>query len=246
MSKASSRGHRNGPIDPQELMAQRARERGVALAKARKNQNSPAEWGLPAKMLETAANDDRFVGPVRTAGQVELVVVEKTKAHQVVRARRSNAFESLYAGGGLTVGQYEAGRRYFRAWCLRAGVVDRDGPKENDQVDRSAGHPPAPTNVQIDAGREIAAAHAGIGRASARLLTALVDPLVTHGEIRVWRVLVERATGKTNPVAQAAVVQMACEDLRLHYEAWDPEERARKTLARIRDELAEADFGRRA
>lgn len=204
------RRNRASPSDPQAILLKRAKERQEERLRAR----SPAEWGVSAEILTlpTAYDVTAVVGP----------------RERILHARRSDAFTLLHQAkrygldgaleSGISDGQHRASQRYVADWCERAGV-------------RTAEPTLAPTDVQtdgqgatqrmIDAGRRIDAVHARVGRASARLLRALVEPMVMGGEIRVWRELARGVTGETERHAQAASVRMACENLRLAYEEID-------------------------
>ncbi len=117
----------------------------------------------------------------------------------------------------------------------RAGIDTSKEDRRMLATDYSPGLAPGQhvTQRMIDAGNRIIEAHGEIGRASAKLLQALVEPIL-RGEIRVWRVVVKQATDETERHAQAARVRQACEDLQLAYQAIDEAERARKEEARAR------------
>lgn len=193
-------------------MLRAARER-AALKNAERN---PASWGIDLDMKELAANDD--VEIVRGAGG------------RVVRGRRSGAFEILWRSGGLNDPQYSASQRYWTDWCAAAGVIERDTLRL--EVIDNGGSTDGVSQGMIDGGKRLAVAHKHIGRASAHLLAALVEPLVMRGEVRVWRVLVQHATGETERHAQAGVVRLALEDLRLAYEEIDKDNARRRARER--------------
>ena len=168
----------------------------------------PKTWGIAPGTFDLPANDDVAVTPGARG--------------RVLRARRqSDAFQILRASGALGDDAWAASQRYWRDWCLSAGVVERESWRL-EAVDQ-AGSAEGVSQGMIDAGRRLAQAHRHVGRATVRLLTALVEPLVMRGEIRVWRVLVRQATGVEERHAQAALVVQACKDLHYAYADIDRE-----------------------
>lgn len=180
----------------------------------RLRERDPGAWGISAEILvlETSADISGRLG----------------NRNKVVAARRSDAFTLLHQAkrygadgqleAGISDGQHRASQRYFTDWCERVGVKTVDAPASpiDSQTDGQGA-----SQRMIDAGKRIAQAHAMVGRHSARLLQALVEPMVARGEIRPWRALVLESTRERDPHAQAGAVRMALENLRLAYEDLD-------------------------
>lgn len=188
-------------------------------AAERAAEKDPASWGVALDLEHLAANQN--------------VDVRRGAGYRVVSAKRlSNAFDILYSGGGLSVAQYAASQRYWTDWCLAAGVAAQDTLKL--EVIDGKGRADGVTQGMIDASKRLAKAHREVGRAAAMLLTAVTEPIVMRGEIRVWRVLVKQVTGESERHAQAGAVRLAVENLRLAYQDIDKEEaRRRRTGAEI-------------
>jgi len=208
------RSKRTQPSSPAEILARNALRRGEQAANERKARRDPARWGLPDGLQLLPANEDVSVVP------------DPQRRGKILRARRSDAFSLVT----MSEAQERAGARYFRDWMERVGVrVDGDETRTL-VVDNSPGLAPGQhvTQRMLDAAGRIAEAHAEVGRASARLLEALVEPMAMRGEIRVWRVVVQSVTQETERHAQAARVRQACEDLHLAYEAIDDRRRSER------------------
>lgn len=227
---------RKGPSSPEEILAAAARRRGVAVEAERRVSRTPELWGVSAEIvrLPTAADVDVTTG-ARGA---------------IVAANRSDPFDLLHRADGLSDDQHRAARRLFRDWCLRAGVRDR----ERLALERVDGARADPSDLvsasMVDAGRRIALALKGgevrgrggvgtlgwvgsVGPVNARLLEALISPMVDDARIIAWRGVVERVTGETDKNIQGGLVRQACEALRLVY--WDIDElrRAEREADRI-------------
>jgi hypothetical protein len=197
---------------------------------------SPELWGGSAEIVRLPTSHD--------------VAVTTGARDQVLRAKRSDPFDLLHAAGGLTDEQHAAARRLFRDWCLRAGVRDE---RDTLKLERIDGGRPDPsdmvTNAMVDAGRRIALAlnggdvkgrggellgrAPGVGPANAKILQALISPLVDEGRIIAWRGVIERVSGETERHAQGALVRQACENLRLVYAEVD-ELRGRQAKGEVR------------
>jgi hypothetical protein len=209
------RSKRRGPSTPEEIAARAALRRGQIAAAEREGRRNPAMWGIAQKLAKTPANED-----------MEIVLGH---AGKVKAARRSDAFTLVDMSGE----QRAAARRYERDWMIRAGVRIDDPPMV---VESSPGLAPgqATTQRMIDAGHRIEDVHREVGRLDAKLLIHLMESVVMRGEVRVWRVLVQQATGETDRHVQGARVRQACENLRLAYEAleagWRQEDMRRKAI----------------
>ncbi len=202
-------GRRGRPADPQAILQRRAEQR----ASERRSAGNPATWGISAEILA-----------LPTASDVGHRVGERKK---IIWAKRSNAFDQLYAArrydddgrlrAGISEPQHKASQRYLADWCERYGVQTGDAlPVVDHQADGQGA-----VQRMIDAGRRIDEAHKRIGRVSRRVLVTLAESMIVRGEIRVWRVLVQAASGETEAHAQGAAVRIACEDLRLAYDEVD-------------------------
>lgn len=206
-----SRG-RNKPSDPDAILQRNAAGRAAARAAER----DPASWRISAELIQLPTSAD--------------VTIVRGVNEKILTANRSDPFDLLLAAGGLTAEQHRASRRLFRDWCLRAGVRDRDRGAVLERIDGGRRDPSAlVTNAMVDAGRRIAAALKGdagrgiqgIGPVNARLLEALISPMVDEGRIIAWRGVVERVTGERDRNAQGAMVRQACESLRMVYDETD-------------------------
>lgn len=194
-------------------MMRAARQREAARAADR----DPGAWGVAPDIQRLTANDN--------------VDLRRGAGSKVIRARRlSNAFDALYAGGGLSDAEYAASQRYWGDWCAAAGIVDADSWRM-EMVD-GKGQADGVTQGMIDASKRLAKAHREVGRASAMLLNAVTEPLIMRGELRVWRVLVAQVTGESERHAQAGAVRQALENLRLAYDDIDKEEARRRKSAK--------------
>lgn len=190
-------------------MAERAAAR-IAAAEAagdaahaeRIRARTPSEWGVLGEIqqLPSSAN----------------VTVVKDMRARVIHAKRSDAFDLLHAAGGLSDAEHQAARRLFRDFALRAGVKDHDPRLDRD--DNSSAR--SPIDYMIEAGSRVEEALGWTGPASARVLRALIEPLM-RGEVRVWRVIVQEETGKSDRHAQGSIVQQACANLAAVYELID-------------------------
>jgi hypothetical protein len=219
------RSRRRGPSDPAEISRLNALKRGMAAAAERQARKTPEAWGVSAEILH-----------LPTSGDVSLV---RGARDRVIAANRSDPFDLLHAAGGLTDQQHAAARRLFRDWCLRAGVRDKDR-QVLERIDGGRRDPSAMvTDAMVDAGRRIACAMkgdtarsiCGIGPVNAKLLEALISPMVDEGRIIAWRGVVQRVTGETERHAQGAVVRQACENLAQHHEDYDAFHRRARTAA---------------
>lgn len=223
MGRSSKRGR---PSSPAEILARNALQRGQKSVQDRTVRRTPTLWGFGEGLELSPANEDL------------VVTRDPQRREKLLRARRSDAFSLV----SMSPDQQIAADRYVREWMVRARVQLVD-----DEIRPVASSSPglAPgqhiSQLMIDAGRRIEALHRLVGGSSARLLEGLVEPLAMRGEIRVWRVVVQRATGETERHAQAAAVRMACQNL---HEAWPVVDDAEK--ARREDRADRADRARLA
>lgn len=227
------RSKRHRPSSPAEILARNALQRGQSAASARRVKATPTLWGISEAITLQPANEDLAV------------TRDPTRKSRILQARRSNAFSLVNLSGD----QERAAERYVRTWMERIGVQVDDHPPA-PYVDRSVGLAPGQCVNQrmIDAGRRIEAVHRLVGPACARLLQALIDPIV-KGEVRAWRVLVLLATGEGDRTAQGTLVKFACQNL---HEAWPAVDEAEKPMMEERREktkrgdLLEAERVRRS
>lgn len=199
---ARKRG-RGAPKDPQQIVRERL-ERD-AERRAAERAAGPEAWGVSAEMLALATSAD-VDGRVGARGRV-------------IHARRSDPFDLLHAAGGLSDYQHQAARRLMRDVCERAGVQTADRPAMAGRIDPEAGRGLTErlTQRMVDAGRRVAFAMQRVGPANARVLRALIEPMVAEGRMPAWRETVRLASGETDRHTQGAVVRQACENLRLVY-----------------------------
>ena len=189
------------PITPEEVALRAAERRAAERTSSRK----PENFGV--------SSDVRRFDP---SGGVHLVRREK----RVVAAQRRDPFDFLLAGGGLSVDQHKAARRLLKDCCDRMAVQTEDARPwagAADRIDGRTGAPELVTDAMLAAAGRVTLALVQVGPASARLLRALLAPLLSRGHVEDWRAIVQAATGERERHAQAAVVRMACEGLRLHY-----------------------------
>ncbi len=197
----SRRRGRNRPSSPQEIAARRAEARADAAAEDRRVSRTPGEWGISADIVALPSSCD-----------VDVIAGNRGR---LIHAKRSDPFDLLHSGGGLSDHQHMAARRLFRDWCLRAGVRDHER-RVMEKVDETA-RIGLVNDAMIDAAKRIEAALSSIGIENSRILRALIAPMVDSGAVIVWRGTVQRITGETERHAQGSVVRRACENLRLHY-----------------------------
>ena len=182
---------RRQPTDPETIALRRAQ----LAADERTRQRDPGNWGLPELDLQTS-DDVRF-----WRGQ----------------AKRMDAFDSLRAGGGLDHDQYTAACKLVGKWAEMLGVGGAAGWTALGKIDRS-GTPLPASQRQVSAMKSIHETLKQVGPADARLLRALVEPIVMMRATAVgWRDLVRLVTGETHSHAQGCAVRRACENLRQVY-----------------------------
>lgn len=205
---AGKNSGRPGPSDPAAIAARRAAER----LEARQAERDPSRWGVnvEALALPTAANTNIAIGNDRS---------------RIVSARRSDGFDLLYAGKGLSQQQHLAARRLFRDYCTRGGVRDAVRPGLDAGKVDNAGRWDLSDRIsqaQLDAGQRIQFVLRGVGPVNARILNGQIAPVVDEGrEVLVWRAALQAATGEANKDAQGALLRQACESARLMYDLWD-------------------------
>lgn len=174
-------------------------------------------------LVDTEISSELVLQPVNDDVSV------RRKAGGVVKAQRSHAFNAVR----LNMEQQMAADRYLRDWALRAGVRVDDGLHFEPfiVVDNAPGLAPGQrvTQRMVDAGKRLRRAHQLVGLLDERLLTHLVQPMVLHGEIRVWRILVKEATGVDERHAQGILVQRACDNLIQAYRVLDREKKRGET-----------------
>lgn len=217
---------KGGPSDPRAIMLARIAERvrarrdaAEAMGEDLRLGHNPVDWGI-----------DPTIGALATSADIA-AIHDPHRPGRIVHAKRGTAFDLVSLSGA----QHAASRRYTIDWAVSAGVSSLaiDEPKDDGRdrpapIDAGPGLAPGQhiTQRMVDAGARIAEAHKGAGPASARLLAALVEPLVMHGQVLPWRDQVKAVTGESERHAQAAAVRQACENLQLAYVAID-EEKAR-------------------
>ena len=209
----AKKGPRRRPSSPEEIQRRRLEAQAVERERAERVKRTPGEWGVSAEILNLASAGDVTVRRDSVRGRV-------------VHARRSDPFDLLFAAGGLSEEQHRAARRLFRDFCLRAGV--RDHERQGLQRVDEGGGPSLVTDAMLDAGRRIDVALRLAGGGSARILRALIEPMVIHGAIIAWRGAVQAVTGEKDRNAQGAVVRGACENLALAYREMDAQPRLRR------------------
>jgi len=227
----AKRKSRRGPSDPQDI---HRRKLSAIAAHVRAACLSP-----PPKQMAAPVRDPSTFGvnpqvdKLETGQDVTVVRENKKRGAAILHAKRSDAFSLI----SLSDAQASAAKRYTRDWMIRAGIQVDEIVRV--VVDNAPGLTPGQHVSQrmIDAGRRIEQLHGLVGPAAARLLSGLVEPLVMHGEVRVWRVLVQQITGETERHAQAAAVRMAVQSAVLCYPAIDQAEdelKARRRALRPR------------
>jgi hypothetical protein len=140
---------------------------------------------------------------------------------QVLAASRRDVFDALLHGRGLTAGQHIAARRLIADWATSLGLGGAPAESDVVTVDYAAGDQELVNGRMIGASDRVRWALQYVGPASARVLAALVEPLVMVGVLTYWRGQVQRVAGETEAHAQGAVVRHACENLRMVYQAID-------------------------
>ena len=196
------RRSRPRPSDPQDIQLRLARERDAERAA----RSDPTSWSV--------AND---TVDLPTGETVDVVV---GAGRRVVHARRADPFDTLMRAGAMTAGQHQAANRLFRDWCESMGVRTED-PRPYLEIIQHAGSAELIPQRQIDAGRRYDRVLGYCGQATAELLKVLVKPAIMCGSVVIWRSEVRRITAEKHDHAQAAVVRLACEDLRRAYERYD-------------------------
>lgn len=239
----SKRRGQTGPSSPAAILQRAA----AARAQVRASERDPTTWGVSAQIIR-----------LPTAADVSIVTGAKGV---VIAANRSDPFDLLHRAGGLSDEQHQAARRLFRDWCLRAGVNDRERVAA-ERVDGGRADPSdAVTAGQVDAGRRVALALkggdvrgmtgapigrvGGVGPVNARLLEALISPMVDQGLIIAWRGTVQRVTGEADKNVQGGVVRQACEALRLVYDDVDQLRRDERKAADAAADVSPRDRGNR-
>jgi hypothetical protein len=196
-------------------------------AEEARRRRDPGRWGLNQDLATLTTGRD--------------VRMSRDQVGRVAAAKRLDAFDALKAAGGLDLHQHEAAQRLFRDWALMLGVA---GAPEvvGARVDQGR-DPGGVTHAMIMAQERAAEALTKVGPANARLLRALIEPLVSATTVLItkanddeakapsqqpaiwWRAQVRLVTGESNPVAQASAVRQACENLRLVYGLGAPPDR---------------------
>lgn len=229
----SRRQGRAGPSDPLEILHRRVQERAARLEAAgdaahaeKLRARNPGEWGVSAEIVRLDTSNDTDDNFVELARDIR---------GQLVAAKRSDAFDLLHSGGGLSDEQHRASRRLFRDMALAAGVRDYQDWLR-DHIDGGLGDPGAPTQVMIDASRRVNVALSRVGPVSAKILRGLNEPMIA-GEVRPWRAIVQRLSGEKDRNAQAALVRQACEGLVLVYRDIDELARRLATEAKASADL---------
>jgi hypothetical protein len=193
------------PSHPNDIL-RRAREReeeqARAAERALRRQADPATWGVSAELKTLPTSR-----PVR---------IGKDAGGRVARAKRMDAFDSLLAAGGLTIGQHEAAARLIRDWATMLGLAG--APEGRSERVASVGQADQVTLRMIQARDNVNAVLSRVGLADRRLLAALVEPIIMTGELTAWRDVVGRVAGESERNCQGSVVRQACENLRLAYE----------------------------
>ncbi len=198
-----------------------------------------------AEKLALAAEHERLAGERRSAdpttwgvapglGKLDTsadIRVTRDGAGEAVAFGRRDVFDALLAAGGLSLGQHVAARRLIRDWATMLGVAGAPAANQNAGGE---GDGELVNMRMIRAHDQVRLAMGAVGPATARVLAALVEPLVSVGVGASWRDQVEQAAGEAERHAQGAVVRLAAENLRLVYQAID---QGRLRLPR-RDEAA--------
>ena len=166
-------------------------------AQARLEAADPSRWGMEAKALRLAANQDidARLGP----------------RGEVARARRQDVWDRLQARGAISAPAHAAIRRLQDdlAGLHRTGLGARDfAPRVDGRAD-----PRAFSDARLRAGQRVRAALDLAGPASAGLLRALCEAQATLGVSLDWRAVVQDQTGERLADAQAAALRAAAENL---------------------------------
>ena len=169
---------------------------GELRAQAKAEALRPDTWGVDRAPLWLPANAD--------------VQAQADARGRVVSAHRTDVFETLHARGGLSEAELNIG--------LRAGLFR---PETSYVLVDSQGSSEGITQRMMEAGRRVDTALAGVGPRQARLLRALIEPVMLAGRTVAWREVTARETGEDNPHVQAAMVRAACDNLMLAYQAID-------------------------
>jgi hypothetical protein len=193
---------RKKPSDPQTIMLRRAQ----LAAAEREAAKDPTTWGIdPAKKTLPASRSVKTIAGARGS---------------IAHARRLDAFDALHAIGGLTDGQHQAAQLLIKSWAEMLGIAGRSGAEPLDKVD-SQGAAELVTQRMVDARARVERALGAVGAGTARLLVALVEPIVLEGSVSLPD-QVRRITGEVDLKAQRSLVRMSCENLRDHFRIGPP------------------------
>lgn len=216
------RSNRNPPADPQAIAALR---RGREIQGERSEQRDPGRWGISDQLPKLATSTGMTIATVK----------DGVRKRVVAAARRADAFTSLK--GSLSAQQWSASQRYVTDQLRRAGVNPNDAWRPS-AVDAS-GSRELVTQSMIDAGGRVERAHAKIGRMDARLLAALVGPMLRGEPPAPWRDVVASVAGVWEPHRQAERICGVCDNLDLAYDEIDREDlRDRRAPANDNDARA--------
>ena len=177
------------PAAPLDIARRRAAERDAA--------RSPQTWGVAVEALSLSANAD-----VRLTAAV---------TGKVARVQRQDVFDLLRSRGRLSDNACAAVRRLQDDLAILHRTASGVGGYE-PRVDCSR-DPQGFTDQRRRAALRVSGVLDRAGPASARLITALIEPDIVLGRPADWRAIVERETGERLGDAQGALVRMACENL---------------------------------
>lgn len=163
-------------------------------------------------MRQAAERRDRDAEITRLKTMGATVTIDNRNG-RILGAYRSSVFKILLESKAITQNQFNAAQELVEQWAAWKGLAGSQGASAGF-VDGGTGCVELVTDRMIKAGKDVARILAHVGPMDRELIEAFMVAVVEEDRAMVWRGIVMRVTGITQPIRQSQVVVSALENLR--------------------------------
>ena len=163
-------------------------------------------------MRQVAERRDRDAEITRLKTMGAIVTIDNRNG-RILGAYRSSVFKILLESKAINQNQFNAAQELVEHWAMWKGLAGSQGASAGF-VDGGTGCVELVTDRMIKAGKDIAKILAHVGPMDRELIEAFMVAVVEEDRAMVWRGIVMKVTGISQPIRQSQVVVSALENLR--------------------------------
>lgn len=173
----------------------------------------PRKPSDPQAIMRQAAERREQVAEITRLVAAGATVTIDNRNGRILGAYRSSVFKILLESKAINQNQFNAAQELVEHWAQWKGLAGSQGASAGF-VDGGKGCPELITDRMLKAGKEVARILDRVGPLDRELITAFMVAVVEEDRAMVWRGIVERVSGITQPIRQSQVVVSALENLR--------------------------------